>query len=98
MFAFKAKPKPVKKEVEQGQYLGEITHFFSRIKVVVIKIEKGKLQVGDRIHIKGGSTDFKQEVKSIQIESVDVKAAKKGDDFGLKVDKKARVGDKVYRL
>jgi hypothetical protein len=36
-------------------------------------------------------------VKSLQIESLDVKIAKKGQLVGLKAAKKAKVGDKIYK-
>ena len=78
--------------------MGEITHFFSKIRVVVIKMTSGQIEVGNRIHIKGKSSDFIQTIKSLQIESVDVNAVSKGQLAGLKVDRRAKEGDKVYRL
>jgi hypothetical protein len=82
----------------QGILVGEITHFFSRIEVVVIKMTKGNLRIGDQIQIKGRATDFIQKVDSLQIESVDVKVARKGQLVGLKVVKKVKAGDKIYKL
>ncbi len=83
---------------EKAVPLGEITHFFSRIQVVVVKITKGEISVGDELHIKGKATDFIQKVNSLQIESVDVKKAHRGQLAGLKVDKQARPGDKVFKV
>ncbi|MBP9854124.1 MAG: translation elongation factor-like protein [Candidatus Omnitrophica bacterium] len=82
----------------KSPYVGQVTHYFSKISVVVIKIEKSNLMVGDKINIKGQVTDLIQVVKSLQIESVDVKSAKVGQLVGLKVLKSAQVGDKVYKL
>ena len=79
-----------------GEAIGEITHFFSKIQVVVVRIDKGILRVGDKIQIKGRKTNLVQRVASMQVESVDVKVARKGQLIGLKVDKAADVGDKVY--
>lgn len=90
-------PPPVKKE-EKKVYVGVITHYFSRIEVAVLKMEGAAIAVGDKIVIEGKATNFKQTVKSLQIESVDVKMAKKGKLVGMKIDKAARVGDKVYKL
>lgn len=78
--------------------IGEVTHFFSRIQVIVLKMNSGNLLVGDRIRISGHKTDFIQKVKSLQIESVDVKSARKGQLVGLKVGKKAKPGDQVFKL
>lgn len=89
-------PGSVKRQVH-GNLIGEITHFFSKISVVVIKLS-GTITVGDEILIKSDGGQFRQKVRSLQIESVDVRSAGKGHLVGLKVGKKARVGNQVYRL
>lgn len=89
---------PSKGSSSPGEFIGEITHFFSKIQVVVLKVEKAGLRAGDQIHIVGKSTDFRQRVNSMQIESVDVKVAPRGSVIGVKVNKPAREGDKVYRV
>jgi len=53
--------------------------------------------VGDTLHVKGHTTDFKQKVSSMQINHVPIKTAKKGDEIGLRVKRKVRGGDSVYR-
>jgi hypothetical protein len=80
-----------------GLLVGEITHYFSKIEVVVIKITKASIKVGERIQIKGKTTDFVQHVTSIQIESVNVPVGHKGQLIGLKVDQAAKEGDLVYK-
>lgn len=78
--------------------VGEITHYFSRIEVVVLKMVKGQIAVGDRLHIKGSATDFIQPVSSLQIENNDVRAARRGQLVGLKVKQKAKEKDQVWKL
>ena len=91
-------PKATAKAAQaKEESIGEITHYFSRIRVVVVKVARGIMKVGDEIHILGRKTDFRQKINSIQIESVDVKEARKGQLVGLKVVKEASPGDKVYR-
>ncbi len=83
---------------EEGKLIGEVIHFFSKIKVAVIKLS-APLSVGDEIRIAGGEdTDFTQKVESMESEHEKVKKAKKGDEVGLKVKKKARDGYKVYKV
>ena len=77
--------------------VGIITHYFDRIKVCVVKLTQGTILVGDKLTILGNKTKFVQKVWSMQIESEDVKVAKKGQLIGLKVDKLVAVGDKVYK-
>lgn len=81
-----------------GEHLGEITHFFSKINVAVIKIEQGSLKIGDTIRVKGHTTDFEMRVESMQVEHKPVEDAKAGDDVGLKVDEPVRGNDLVYKV
>ena len=76
---------------------GVITHYFDRIKVCVVKLTQGTVLIGDKLTILGPKTKFVQKVWSLQIESQDVKVAKKGQLIGLKVDKIVAVGDKVFK-
>jgi len=75
--------------------IGKITHYFDKISVAIIELS-GVLKVGDRVHVKGNSTDFEQDISSIQIEHENVEKAKKGDAIGAKVDEKVKEGDEVY--
>jgi len=82
---------------EEGQLVGEITHYFGNIGVAVIELSD-TLKVGDNIRIIGGEADFTQNVESMEAEHKKVEEAKKGDSIGLKVDQKVREGYKVYKL
>lgn len=95
----KAAKKPAaKKAVKVEQPIGRVTHYFDKLKVAVIKLEKAKtLKVGESIRIEGGELNYEQPVDSIQVEHESVKAAKAGDDFGLKVKKKVHEGYRVYK-
>jgi len=75
--------------------VGVISSYFSNVGVAAIKLSAG-LKVGDKMHIKGHTTDFEQKVDSMQIERKDVKKAKKGDHIGIKVSDRVRPNDKVF--
>jgi len=77
--------------------IGTISHWFGNINVVGISLS-GPLAVGDTIRIQGHTTDFEEEVTSIQIEGEPVNEAGPGDEVGLKVSQRARVGDEVYKV
>ena len=95
-----AKKKVVKKKVEKkeeklGKEIGRVSGYFSHVGVAAIKLS-GKLKVGDKVHIKGHTTDFEVVVKSMQIENKKVDTAKKGDHIGIKVKEKVRPNDAVF--
>jgi len=77
--------------------IGKVSSYFSHVEVAAIKLS-GKLKVGNKIHIKGNTTDFEITVKGMQIERKEVKEAKKGDHIGIKVPEKVRPGDKVFLM
>jgi hypothetical protein len=76
--------------------VGQITHFFSKISVAVIELTE-PLAVGDRILVKGPSTDFEQVVESIQIEHKNIPRAEAKQSIGLKLAEHARERDMVYK-
>ncbi|MFP4081940.1 MAG: hypothetical protein ACLFVG_04180 [Candidatus Aminicenantes bacterium] len=78
--------------------IGKITHYFSKINVGVLELSKGKLEVGDTIHIKGHTTDFYQKVESMQVEHQSVDSAQPGEPVGLKVESPVRENDLVLKV
>ncbi len=77
--------------------IGMVNDYFAKIGVAGIDLT-GPLKVGDRIRIKGHTTDLEEVVESIQIEHESVPEAKAGDKIGLKVGDRCRGGDHVYRV
>jgi hypothetical protein len=91
-----AKAAKAKKPVQEF-YVGEITHYFAKISVVVVKVEEHPILIADTIIVKG-SKEFSQKVQSLQVESKDVRFARKGELVGLQVIEPAKPGDKVYKI
>ncbi len=81
----------------EEQEVGRVMDYFARIGVAGIDLT-GPLRVGDRIRVRGHTTDFEQGVESIQIEHEAVQEAKAGDKIGIKVLERCRGGDRVYRI
>ncbi|HUI88561.1 MAG TPA: hypothetical protein VLX61_07520 [Anaerolineales bacterium] len=80
-----------------GKQIGQITHYFDHISVAVVQLTQS-LHVGDTIHILGHSTDFKQDVTSLQIEHRSIDEAEPGDDVALQVIQAVHPNDKVFKL
>ena len=78
--------------------VGEVSHYFTKIGVAAIKITADSVKVGDTIHVKGYTSDFTQQIDSLQVEHAQVQVAKPGDIIGLKVKDHAREGDKVFKV
>jgi len=99
---FKKKPAKkkiaiIKKPKEEGSLIGAITHYFPKVRAAVIKL-KAPLSVGETLKFKGHTTDFTQNITSIQIDHLPVNQAQKGAEIGLLVDSRVRQHDKVYKI
>jgi translation elongation factor EF-1alpha len=77
--------------------IGRVNDYFAKISVAGIDLT-ATLKVGDRIRIKGHTTDLEEVVESIQVEHESVEEAKPGDKIGVKVTDRVRGGDHVYRV
>jgi len=77
--------------------IGHISHFYNRISVAVLSLAD-TLSVGDEVHITGYSTDFIQEVASMEIEHDKVSVVRPGDEVALKVNEPVRKGDAIYKI
>ena len=80
-----------------GQDLGRVDDYFSKVGVIALRLEK-PLAVGDKIRVKGHTTDFTQPVKSIQIDHEAVDRGRRGAAVGIKVKKKCRRGDHLFKV
>ena len=92
------KVKKGKTAVESMVKVGEVTHYFPHVKAAALLVLKDCIKVGDEIYLKGHTTDFKEKIKSIQIDCAPIQVGKKGQEIGLLVKKRVRIGDSVYKL
>jgi len=79
------------------EVIGKVSDFFARPVVVGIELT-ASLKLGDKIHLKGHTTDMELTVDSMQINNVNVNEAKAGDSVGIKVSDRVRRGDIVYKV
>jgi putative protease len=82
----------------EGEKVGLVTHYFSRPKAAVVRIEKGTIAIGDTLQFLGKTTNFKQRVESLQIDRKPIQEARKGQEIGLQVKARVRSNDQVYKL
>ncbi len=77
--------------------IGSVSDFFSKPGVAGVTMT-GNLSIGDKVHIKGHTTDLEMTISSMQINNASVTEAKPGDGVGIKVPDRVRPGDKVFKI
>ena len=80
------------------QLVGTVTHYFGKPQVAIVEITEGDLHLGDTIRIAGHSSNFTQEIQSMELEHTAVDSAKTGDSVGIQVRERAHEHDSVYRV
>jgi len=80
-----------------GIKVGNVTQFDWRFMRAEIELELS-LRVGDRIHIIGPNTDFRQIVREIRFSREKVKRGKSAQKVWVPVIARARPGDAVVKL
>jgi putative protease len=81
---------------EQLLEVGKVAHFYGHINVAVVDVSDS-ISVGDKIVIKGPTTDIEQIVDSMEIEHAKVMQATAGQSIGMKVKDRVREHDTVYK-
>lgn len=78
--------------------VGKIVKFFAKPSVAAIEITDGTLSVGDRVKIKGHTTDFEDTIESMQENNKSIEKATPGQMIGVKVKERVREHDIVYKI
>lgn len=72
--------------------------YFAVPKAAIVEIRQGSLRVGDRIWIRGRTTDLLESVHSMQVDHQSVSEAKPPEQVGVRVSAKVRRNDRVYKI
>ena len=80
------------------EQVGVIVKFFTKPSVAAIEVTNGVVKTGDLLKYKGHTTDFTEEVASMEVDNKPVEEAKVGDLIGIKVKERVRENDKVYKV
>lgn len=83
-------------EHEPAQAIGTVTHWYGHLSVAAFRLT-ASLAVGDRIRLRGHSTDFVETVRSMEIEHHRVERAGPGDDVALAVEGRVHEHDLIFR-
>ena len=82
---------------KEGKLIGRVSHYYGNIGVVIVELSDN-LKIGDKIKFLNESTDFDQEINSMEVDYEKVDEASAGSSVGLKVDQRVKGGCQVYKI
>ena len=80
------------------EQVGVVVKFFVKPSVAAIEVTNGSIKTGDRLKYKGHTTDFDEQVTSMEKDNQVIEEANVGDLIGIKVKDRVRENDKVYKV
>jgi putative protease len=82
----------------EEEQVGVVAKFFAKPSVAAIKVTQGTIKKGDMLKFIGHTTDFVEQVTSMEVNNQSVEEASAGDFIGLKVKQRVRENDRVYKV
>ena len=79
------------------EQIGLVGAFFAHPSAALVTLT-APLKVGERIYVKGHTTEFQQVVESMQVDRQPVQEASAGQEIAIKMNEKCRKHDAVYKL
>lgn len=87
------------KATTSKQYVGKITNYYAKLGVAEVQIESNPIRVGDDYYLMGETTGVLEgTMPELVSDAGSETEAKQGMLVSFKVDKKCRVGDKLYKI
>ena len=77
--------------------IGKVTHYYNHLNVAVLSLTN-TLKLGDKIHIRGHTTDLIERVGSMEVKHHPVEWVQAGDDVAIKVNGPVHEHDAVYLI
>lgn len=85
------------KPLQEPKPVGVVTHYYPHPHVAVIQFTKD-IPIGTYVRIHGATTDFEEEIDSMEHNHHLIMVAERGQEVGVKVFERAREGDRVYAM
>jgi U32 family peptidase len=86
-------------QTEKKEFVGKVYKYWPKPKVASVKMNAGKLKVGDSVYLIRDDEAIKRSiVKSIELKGKRVKNTKKGDDIGVDFGIETKNGTEVYLI
>jgi putative protease len=83
--------------MSEPRAIGKVIHYWTRLCVAGVELT-GSLEMDDWVQFRGATTDLQQRVTSMQLDRQFISQAHAGQQVGIRVADRVRVGDTVFLL
>ena len=80
------------------QLVGTVVHYFKGPSVAVVRVTEGELAVGDQVRFHGHTTDFSEQIASMEVNHQKVERARPGEEVAIQVTDRTRQHYQVYKV
>jgi translation elongation factor EF-1alpha len=80
------------------QLVGMVVHYFKGPSVAIVRLAEGTLAVGDRVRFHGHTTEFTEQIASMEVNHQKVPQANAGDEVAIQVADRTRQHDQVFKV
>jgi len=80
------------------QLIGTVVHYFKGPSVAVVRVTEGELAVGDQVRFHGHTTDFTEQIASMEVNHQKVERARPGEEVAIQVTDRTRQHDQVRKV
>src|SRR3989442_2846544 len=80
------------------QLIGTVVHYFKGPSVAVVRVTEGELAVGDQVRFHGHTTDFSEQIASMEVNHQKVDRARPGEEVAIQVTDRTRQHEQVLKV
>lgn len=80
------------------ELVGTVVHYFKGPSVAVVRLSAGPIALGDQVRFHGHTTEFTEQISSMEVNHQKVSQAKAGDEVAIQVADRTRQHDQVFKV
>lgn len=87
------------KSTKEKEFLGKITHYFTKAKLAEVTLESGEVKIGDEFIVTGETTGvYREKITTLHVNGQPAEIGRKGDLITFPVSEYMRQNDRFYRV
>lgn len=86
---------PMTELLKEPKLIGTVIHYYGRPHAAIVRFSDD-IPIGTHVHFAGVTTDFEEDIDSMEYDHRPITLATQGQEVGVHVTERVREGDHVY--